>query len=190
MEAISADIRFISAGKRRGFCRLRRRARAVFLAAVTALVAACGTLPPRPVATPATPSAAAGGTQPGAQSDPGTAIVRIAASLIGTRYQFGGADEAGFDCSGLVLYVHERVGLRVPRTAAAQQHAALPVPLAQLVPGDLVFFSSGRHGVDHVGIYAGFGRFIHAPHAGVAVSYAELTSGYYASHLVSAGRFW
>lgn len=158
------------------------RPRAVFLAAVTVLVTACSTLPPRPVAAPAAPIPA--------ETDPGAAVVRIAASLIGTRYQFGGADEAGFDCSGLALYVHERLGLRIPRTAAAQQQAALPVPLTQLAPGDLVFFSSGGQRVDHVGIYAGFGRFIHAPHAGVAVSYADLTSGYYASHLVSAGRFW
>jgi cell wall-associated NlpC family hydrolase len=120
----------------------------------------------------------------------GAALVRIAVTLIGTRYQFGGADEAGFDCSGLALYVHERAGLRIPRTAAAQQRAARPVPLTELAPGDLVFFSSHGQGVDHVGIYAGFGRFIHAPHAGVAVSYAELTSGYYARHLVSAGRYW
>lgn len=169
------------------------RPRTVFVAAVTVLVAACGTLPPRPLAVPAVPAApmpAASSTQPGVQPGTGTAIVRVAASLIGTRYQFGGADEAGFDCSGLVLYVHERVGLHIPRTAAAQQQAALPVPLTRLAPGDLVFFSSGGQRVDHVGIYAGFGRFIHAPHAGVAVSYAELTSGYYATHLVSAGRFW
>jgi cell wall-associated NlpC family hydrolase len=156
------------------------RPRIAWLAIVAALVVACGALAPRP--TPTVP--------PGTHTDAGTAIVRIAVSLVGTRYQFGGADEAGFDCSGLVHYVHERAGLAIPRTAAAQQRAALPVPLAQLQPGDLVFFSSDGQLVDHVGIYAGFGRFIHAPHAGVAVSYTELASAYYARHLVSAGRFW
>ena len=158
------------------------RPRIAWLAIVAMLVAACGALPPRPTPVPTVPT--------GTQTDAGVAIVRIAASLVGTRYQFGGADEAGFDCSGLVLYVHEHAGLPVPRTAAAQQRAALAVPLAQLQPGDLVFFSSDGQVVDHVGIYAGFGRFIHAPHAGVAVSYAELASAYYARHLVSAGRFW
>ena len=59
---------------------------------------------------------------------------------------------AGFDCSGLALYVHERVGLPIPRTAAAQQRAARPVPLTQLAPGDLVFFSSCSTRIDHVGI--------------------------------------
>jgi murein DD-endopeptidase len=164
------------------------RAGIAILAAVALLAAGCGSLPPHPA--PAAQPAIPWAPPSGAPSAAGTDIVRVAASLIGTRYQFGGADEAGFDCSGLVLYVHERVGLGVPRTAAAQQRAAQPVPLTQLAPGDLVFFSSTGQSIDHVGIYTGFGRFIHAPHAGVAVSYAELASPYYARHLVSAGRFW
>jgi cell wall-associated NlpC family hydrolase len=117
------------------------------------------------------------------------AIVQAAAALVGTPYHFGGADAAGFDCSGLALYVHERAGISIPRTAAAQEKAARLVPMSQLAPGDLVFFHM-HHGIDHVGIYAGDGRFIHAPHAGLKVSYAELRSGYYARHLVSIGRFW
>lgn len=167
------------------------RRRSASLAAVALLAASCGNLPPHPAPAPvpAVPPAAPRVAPPATLAD-GAALVRIAASLIGTRYEFGGADQAGFDCSGLALYVHQRVGLGIPRTAAAQQRAALPVPLAQLLPGDLVFFSADGQRVDHVGIYAGFGRFIHAPHAGVAVSYAELASGYYARHLVSAGRFW
>lgn len=127
------------------------------------------------------------------QPPPGTtgdAIAAIAASLVGTPYQFGRADTAGFDCSGLALYVHERVGLAIPRTARQQQLAARPVPLAEIAPGDVVFFSLRARRVDHVGIYAGLGRFIHAPRAGLPVAYADLTTGYYRAHLVSAGRFW
>ena len=120
----------------------------------------------------------------------GRAIAAMAASLIGTPYHFGGADGAGFDCSGLALYVHERVGLIIPRTAAEQQRAARPVPLAQLAPGDLVFFDIRGHTIDHVGIYAGDGRFIHAPRAGLAVTYGDLGRGFYARRLASAGRFW
>ena len=121
---------------------------------------------------------------------PGAAIAAQAAALVGTPYHFGGADSAGFDCSGLALYVHERVGLTIPRTAAEQQRAAQPVPLEQLEPGDLVFFRIRKHGVDHVGIYAGDGRLVHAPRAGGAVSYADLAHGFYARHLAGAGRFW
>jgi len=124
------------------------------------------------------------------RSPQGNAIAAVATSLIGTPYQFGGADGAGFDCSGLALYVHERVGLTIPRTAAEQQRAAQPIAIAQLAPGDLVFFRIRKRSVDHVGIYAGEGRFIHAPRAGVAVTYGELAGGFYARRLAGAGRFW
>ena len=126
-----------------------------------------------------------------APTDQGAVIAAVAASLVGTPYHFGGADESGFDCSGLALYVHQRAGLAIPRTAAAQQRAARPVSLAELVPGDLVFFRiRARRAIDHVGIYAGAGRFIHAPRAGQTVTYADLTQGFYAGRLRSAGRFW
>lgn len=117
-------------------------------------------------------------------------IAQLAVSFVGAPYQFGGADAAGFDCSGLARYVHERAGLAIPRTAAEQQRTARPVPLAELAPGDLVFFRIRRRGIDHVGVYAGGGRFVHAPRAGQAVAYGELSRGFYARHLVSAGRFW
>jgi murein DD-endopeptidase len=149
--------------------------RAASALAVLLLLGACASLrAPPPV------------LEPGA----GAAMVKAAAAMVGTPYHFGGAEPAGFDCSGLALYVHERLGLSIPRTAAAQSRAARPVPLAQLAPGDLLFFHLHAHGIDHVGIYAGDGRFIHAPRAGLAVSYADLHSSSYSHHLVSAGRFW
>jgi cell wall-associated NlpC family hydrolase len=129
-------------------------------------------------------------TAPPPRPDAGAAIAAVAASLIGRPYQFGGADAAGFDCSGLARYAHQRVGVTIPRTAVAQQRAARPVPLTQLAPGDLVFFRIGVRGIDHVGIYSGDGRFIHAPRAGEAVTYADLSRGFYARRLRSAGRFW
>lgn len=154
--------------------------RAALSLAAALLLSACASLraPPAPPPASQRPPAA------------GDAIAAAAAALVGTRYHFGGADAAGFDCSGLALYVHERAGLAIPRTAAAQQHAAREVPLTQIAPGDLVFFKIRSRSVNHVGIYAGAGRFIHAPRAGQAVSYADLSRGFYARHLVSAGRFW
>jgi cell wall-associated NlpC family hydrolase len=85
--------------------------------------------------------------------------------------------------------VYERAGLAIPRTAREQQRAARPVPLDQLAPGDLVFFHIRSRRVDHVGVYTGDGRFVHAPRAGVAVAYGDLSDGYYRARLVSAGRF-
>lgn len=184
--------------------RTRLRSRTALTAALCMLLGACSVLSSRPEEsppiTPAAPAAAGAASvaPPGAaaselppeQLAQGTAIAAAATALIGTPYHFGGADDAGFDCSGLALYVHERVGLAIPRTAAEQQRAARAVPLAQILPGDLVFFRIRKRGIDHVGIYAGGGQFVHAPHAGVSVAAADLSGGYYARHIVGAGRFW
>ncbi|HYK99854.1 MAG TPA: C40 family peptidase [Steroidobacteraceae bacterium] len=128
--------------------------------------------------------------RPSPASDAGAAIATLAVSLVGAPYHFGGADAAGFDCSGLAFYVHERVGLTIPRTAREQQRAARAVPLERLAPGDLVFFHIHARRVDHVGIYAGAGRFIHAPRPGSAVAYGDVSEAFYRARLVSAGRFW
>ncbi len=119
----------------------------------------------------------------------GEKIVGVAARFLGTPYRFGGDSPKGFDCSGLVFYSFEQVGVKVPRTAADQRKAAGHVKRSKLEPGDLVFFRSAKGRVDHVGIYAGDGRFIHAPNSGSVVSYAYLDDPYYRSHYVSAGRF-
>lgn len=119
----------------------------------------------------------------------GKKVVSIAAGFIGTPYRFGGDGPKGFDCSGLVSYSFEQMGLKLPRTAADQRRAARRVKRDQLEPGDLVFFRTSRGHVDHVGIYAGDGRFIHAPSTGRVVSYAYLDDPYYRTHFVGAGRF-
>ena len=138
-----------------------------------------------------------GGPHPGivpapaeAESKAGEKVVSIAAGLIGTPYRYGGeTPKAGFDCSGLVFYSFEQMGMNVPRTAADQRKAAERVARDDLEPGDLLFFRSSKGRIDHVGIYAGDGRFIHAPNSGSVVSYAYLDTPYYRSHFVSAGRF-
>jgi murein DD-endopeptidase len=119
----------------------------------------------------------------------GEKLVGVAAGFIGTPYRYGGESPKGFDCSGLVFYSFEKVGQKVPRTAADQRRAAERVKRDELEPGDLVFFRSSKGRVDHVGIYAGDGRFIHAPNSGKVVSYGYLDDPYYRSHFVSAGRF-
>ena len=124
------------------------------------------------------------------QATAGEKIVSIAAGLIGTPYLYGGdTPKEGFDCSGLVFYSFEQMGMKVPRTAEEQRKAADRVKRDDLEPGDLVFFRNSNGRVDHVGIYAGDGRFIHSPNSRSVVSYAYLDAPYYRSHFVSAGRF-
>lgn len=120
----------------------------------------------------------------------GDAIAAYALSLRGTRYRYGGATPEGFDCSGLVFYAHRNLGLAVPRTSRDQSEAAESVRPFRLRRGDLVFFKIGSSRVNHVGIYIGKHRFVHAPGAGKPVTINSLDDAYYAEAFSSAGRFW
>jgi len=139
---------------------------------------------PGSIATPLPEPASLAGASVGGE------IVIRAVALLGAPYQYGGAGPASFDCSGLVSYVHREIGIDVPRTAAEQYRAATPVNQADLVPGDLLFFRTRGRGVSHVGIYAGAGRFVHAPQTGRPIEMRALEDDYYAPRLVGAGRLF
>jgi cell wall-associated NlpC family hydrolase len=120
----------------------------------------------------------------------GDAVVAVAMSLRGARYRYGGATPDGFDCSGLVFYAHRQLGLAVPRTSRDQADAAESVKPRKLRRGDLVFFRIGSSRVNHVGIYIGKHRFVHAPGDGKPVTVNSLDDEFYAETFSSAGRFW
>ncbi len=121
-------------------------------------------------------------------SDAGVAIARAAESELGAPYRYGGTGPDAFDCSGLVYFVHRRMGLEVPRTAAQQFAAATPVKQKDLRPGDLVFFRLAGRKVSHVGIYTGDDRFVHAPQSGGEVRVASLEEEYFRRRYAGAGR--
>ena len=108
-------------------------------------------------------------------------IIETAQGFIGLPYRWGGSSaEEGFDCSGLTTAVYQLNGLDLPRTSAEQFRVGTPVHREGLNRGDLVFFAiSGGRKVSHVGIYAGKGRFIHAPGRGKAVREDLLSEAYY-----------
>ena len=120
----------------------------------------------------------------------GSEIVIRAISLLGAPYKFGGAGPKAFDCSGLVSFIHEEVGIAVPRTAAEQYRAATPVPIEELEPGDLLFFKTRGSTISHVAIYAGSNRFVHAPKAGHNIELRMMDDGYYKQRFVGAGRLF
>lgn len=118
----------------------------------------------------------------------GNYILAQAQNYIGTPYVFGGYSPEGFDCSGLIYYILEKTGYPVSRTAADQYNMGYYVSKDDLIPGDLVFFANTyTSGISHVGVYAGGGKFIHAPNDGGSVCYSSL-SGYWSDHYHGAKR--
>lgn len=110
----------------------------------------------------------------------------FALGLLDRRYRFGGANpESGLDCSGMVGWIYDQVaGLKLPRSAAQIAARTRALPRESLQPGDLVFFDSGSGPHSHMGIYAGGGRFIHAPSSrSKQVRVDSLDQGWFASRI-------
>jgi cell wall-associated NlpC family hydrolase len=117
-------------------------------------------------------------------------LTSAALDLIGIRYKWGGNTPAtGLDCSGLVRYVFQQVtGVTLPRTAKDMSRVGEQVDVAELQPGDLVFFNTRRFAFSHVGIYLGDNRFVHAPRRGREVEVATLDSGFWQKRFNGARR--
>ncbi len=102
--------------------------------------------------------------------EPGSPV-ETALAYHGVPYLWAGASPAGFDCSGLVMYVFAQHGISLPHYSGAQFQLGERVAPSALQPGDVVFFGSP---VYHVGMYVGGGYFIHAPRTGDFVKLSVL----------------
>ncbi|GAA1840008.1 hypothetical protein GCM10009772_17090 [Pseudonocardia alni subsp. carboxydivorans] len=105
-------------------------------------------------------------------SSDGAQALAQAKQQLGKPYKWGATGPSAFDCSGLMVWAFEQIGVDLPRTSSAQsQMDGTPVSKSQLKPGDLVFFYSP---VSHVGIYAGNGKVLHASTSGEPVKYSDI----------------
>ena len=116
----------------------------------------------------------------------GSAVVEKAKQYLGYKYVYGGTTPSGFDCSGFTLYIYKQFGITLNRTAAAQYSNGVAVSRDNLQLGDLIMF--GKSGINHVGIYMGGGRIIHAANPSRGVTTDTINSGYYNTNYVGARR--
>jgi len=119
----------------------------------------------------------------------GGQAVALAYTFLGVPYVWGGSTPAGFDCSGLTMYVYGQLGIKLGHYTGFQYYEGRRVPRVQLEPGDLIFFHANSIGVpQHEGMYIGNGSFIHAPHTGDVVRISSLFDTRYAMAYVGAVR--
>ena len=90
-------------------------------------------------------------------------LVDYALQFVGGPYRAGGNDpHTGVDCSGFVRYVMQHgAGISMNRSSGSQATQGHAVNSSQMQPGDLLFYSGGS-GINHVAMYIGDGKIVHA----------------------------
>ncbi len=128
--------------------------------------------------------------QRGPQHNSADRLNSVACKWLNTPYRYGGSNHSGIDCSSLAQNIYaETYHFQLPRTSEEQYKQGKAVRLNWVRSGDLIFFKRNRSGkMDHVGVYLGEGKFIHATRQkGVIIS--DLNTSYYKERLVGIRRY-
>ncbi|HIJ96958.1 MAG TPA: peptidoglycan-binding protein [Desulfuromonadales bacterium] len=125
------------------------------------------------------------------ERDMGAIAARTAERFVGIPYRWGGENVVdGMDCSGFVRAVYNLCGLSIPRTSREQFKAGDLIKKDDLQDGDLVFFGSSADNINHVGIYVGSGKFVHAPRRGEEIRVTAVDESYFEKRFVGARRYF
>lgn len=127
----------------------------------------------------------------GGDRDMGAIAARTAERFVGIPYRWGGENVVdGMDCSGFARAVYNLCGLNIPRTSREQYRAGEAVVKDELRDGDLVFFGAAEDKINHVGIYVGNGKFVHAPRRGEEIKISSVDESYFERRFVGARRYF
>lgn len=119
----------------------------------------------------------------------GTNVASDAHKYLGYRYVYGTAGPSTFDCSGFTSYLYKQYGVSLPRSSNSQGTFGTYVDKSNLIPGDILCFSNRKdRKINHVGVYVGDGKFIHASTSTRGVVMDSLSENYYTNHYVTARR--
>ncbi len=127
--------------------------------------------------TSTTPSSTTSSTPPPPPPPPASgveAVLAYARAQLGKPYEWGADGPDSFDCSGLTMTAWQQAGVYLSHYTGAQWAETERVALADLMPGDLVFYGSTGETSYHVGLYVGDGQMIEAPRTGLDVRYASI----------------
>lgn len=129
-----------------------------------------------------------GSSQQQAYSPIRSTVVNNAFSNLGIPYRYGGTTRLGLDCSALTQNVYRDSGINIPRTTAQQRDASRTIHVSNLQPGDLIFFKTGAK-TNHVGIFIGDRKFIHASTSSKKVIVDQMDKQYWQQRFVKFGTF-
>ncbi len=134
------------------------------------------------------PTSAKSKSVPGNSSAVGLKAAALAKKQLGKQYKWGAEGPDRFDCSGLALFVYKNVGIQLPRNSSVQAKAGKEVTRKELQPGDLLFFALTGKSINHVGIYVGGNKFVHAPKKYNPVRTDSLNNSWWRQRLKSIRR--
>ncbi|WP_159462024.1 C40 family peptidase [Salirhabdus sp. Marseille-P4669] len=118
------------------------------------------------------------------------AIIKDSVNYTGVPYLWGGTTPTGFDCSGFVYFMFQKHGVEMSRnTSSGLYKQGTTIADSDLMPGDLVFFSTSGSGITHVGFYMGDNQFISATSSS-GIKAVSMDNSYWSKHYVGAKRLY
>lgn len=118
-------------------------------------------------------------------------VAAYAVKFVGNPYKWGGTSlTSGADCSGFVQSIYKQFGYTIPRVSKDQAKTAgycdVKPDEEHLLPGDLIFYTNSKGVVDHVAMYIGDGKVVHAAgkKTGIVISSYVMRTPYKARRVI------